>query len=194
MRGVSDYLNDIHVNYVTVNSPTSMTVDITISPTALLGVRSIYLTTSGEALTDANAFVITGGPAVLTVNPQNAQPGATNLNLEITGAYTHWLTGVTTVNFGAGITVQSVTVNSDTDLTAIVNIDPAAAIGFRNVTVQNGSQLLSNTFQVTPPPTPFIWYYTPNSGLLGQTLTLSFSGIYTQWDPSVTDFGRASCM
>jgi len=192
MPGVVDFLNDIHVNYFQVNSATSAVASITISPTAILGARSIYLTTAGEALTDASAFVITGGPAVLTVNPGNAQPGATNLNVDITGAYTHWLTGVTTVNFGPGITVESVTVNSDTDLTAAINIDPAAAIGFRNVVVQNGSQSLDNTFNVTPPPTPFIGYYTPNSGLLGQTLTLSFSGFYTQWDPGVTNFDIGS--
>ena len=192
MPGVLDYLNDIHVNYVAVNSSTGMTISMTVSPTALLGLRSIYLTTAGEALTDTSAFVITGGPAVLSVTPGNAEPGATNLNVDITGAYTHWLRGVTTVSFGAGITVQSVTVNSDTNLTAVINIDPAAAIGFRNVSVQNGTQLLSNTFQVTPPPTPFIAYYTPNSGLLGQTLTLSFSGLYTQWDPSVTTFDIGS--
>ena len=192
MPGVLDFLNDIHVNYFQVNSATSAVANITISPTAVLGARSIYLTTAGEALTDASAFVITGGPAVLTVNPGNAQPGATNFNVGITGAYTHWLTGATTVNFGTGITVQSVTVNSDTDLTAVINIDPAAAIGFRNVVVQNGTQSLSNTFNVTPPPTPFIGYYTPNSGLLGQTLTLSFSGFYTQWDPGVTSFDIGS--
>ena len=192
MPGVLDYLNDIQVNYVAVNSATSVTVNITVSPTAVLGLRSIYLTTAGEALTDARAFLITGGPAVLSVVPGNAQPGATNLIVSITGAYAHWSRGVTTVSFGAGITVESVTVNSDTNLTAVIDIDPTAAIGFRNVSVQNGSQLLSNTFQVTPPPTPFIGYYTPNSGLLGQTLTLSFSGVYTQWDPSVTAFDIGS--
>jgi len=192
MPGVLDYLNDIHVKYLAVNSPTSATADIVISPTALLGLRSIYLTTGGEAVTDASSFLITGGPAVLSVSPGNAQPGATNLNVQITGAYTHWLTGVTTVTFGAGITVQSVTINSDTDFTAIINIDPAAAIGFRTVTVQNGSQWLSNTFDVTLPPTPFIGYYNPISGLLGQTLTLNFSGVYTQWDPGVTTFDIGS--
>jgi len=192
MPGVLDYLNDIRVNYVAVKSPTSMTVNLVIAPTALAGLRSIYLTTGGEALTDASAFLITGGPAVLSVTPGSAQPGVTNLNVDITGAYTHWLTGVTTVTFGAGITVQGVTVNSDTDLTAIINIDPAAAIGFRTVSVRNGSQWLSNTFDVTLPPTPYIGYYNPNSGLLGQTLTLTFSGVYTQWDPSVTTFDIGS--
>ncbi len=192
MPGVLDYLNDIRVKYVAVSSPTSVTVDLVVSPTALLGLRSIYLTTAGEAVTDASAFLITGGPAVLSVTPGSAQPGAANLNVQIIGAYTHWLTGTTTVNFGTGITVQSVTVNSDTDLTAIINIDAAAAIGYRTVTVQNGSQWLSNTFDVTLPPTPFIGYYNPISGLLGQTLTLTFSGVYTQWDPSVTTFDIGS--
>jgi hypothetical protein len=37
--------------------------------------------------------------------------------------------GSTTANFGAGITVASLTVNSATAATAVLNIDPAATTG-----------------------------------------------------------------
>ena len=41
----------------------------------------------------------------------------------ISGLYTGWLTGTTTVDFGPGITLQSYTVNSDTSITAVVDVD-----------------------------------------------------------------------
>ena len=200
MPGILDYLSDIQLTNFAVTSPTSATASLTISATAVLGLRSIYLTTGGEALTDTNAFLITSGPALLSLTPSSAQPGASNLNVTLLGAYTKWLTGLTTANFGPGISVGGaaegtagpVTVNSDTNLTAVINVDPAATIGVRTVTVRNGSQYLSNTFNVMAPPVPYIWYYTPTSGLLGQTLTLTFAGQYTQWDPAVTTFDMGS--
>lgn len=200
MPGILDIYNDIQLTNFAVTSATSATASIAISPTAAVFPRSIYLTTGGEALTDKNAFLITTGPALLSLTPSSAQPGASNLNVTIVGAYTNWLTGLTTANFGPGISVGgaaegadgSVTINSDTNLTAVISVDPAATIGVRTVTVRNGSQYLSNTFNVTAPPVPYIWYYTPNSGLLGQTLTITFAGQYTQWDPAVTTFDMGS--
>jgi len=58
--------SDLTVNSVVINSPTSATVDMSISPTANPGARSIYMVTAGESLTDSGAFVVTGGVPVIT--------------------------------------------------------------------------------------------------------------------------------
>ena len=66
--------SDITVNSVVINSATSATVDMSISPTANPGPRSIYMVTNGEALTDSGAFVVTGGVPVITyLSPNNVR-------------------------------------------------------------------------------------------------------------------------
>src|SRR5262249_12580732 len=52
------------------------------------------------------------------------------LRVEISGDATDWKDGAT-VDFGAGVTVASVTVASPTDLFADITIDPAATVGAR---------------------------------------------------------------
>jgi hypothetical protein len=187
---------DITVNSVVINSATSATVDISISPTANPGTRSIYMVTNGEALTDSGAFVVTGGVPVITyVSPNSVQnnptTGTTGLGVDIYGLYTNWAAGSTSIYFGPGITVSSFQVDNATHIEAVLNIDPAAQVGWRTVQATTtglaaGTQVLTGNFYVgapAPPPTPYLWYMSPNSGLPGQTFTISFYGAYTHWDP-----------
>jgi hypothetical protein len=189
---------DITVNSVSINSPTSATVDLTIAANATAGARSIYMSTNGESLTDNGAFVVTGGIPVITyVSPNNAQQGTQQLEVTVHGnGYTTWVAGSSTVNFGPGTTVTSFQVDSTDSIEAVINIDPAAQLGYRTVTVQTGTQVLTGNFLVTAPlgppgspgnplPTPYIWYESPSSGIPGQTLTINFYGLYTQWNPGL---------
>jgi methionine-rich copper-binding protein CopC len=186
---------DITVNSVVVNSPTSATVDMTISNTASRGARSISMVTNGEALLDAGAFVVTGGiPVITTVSPNSAPRGTTGLEVTIVGNdLTRW-DSTSVPAFGPGVTVASFQVDDNAHIEALLNIDPAAQLGYRTVTVQTGSQLLTSNFQVTlpaseggnPPPPPYIWYESPSSGIPGQTLTITFLGSNTNWDPNPT--------
>jgi Concanavalin A-like lectin/glucanases superfamily len=178
---------DITVNGFLVNSPTSAIADITISPNAVLGARSIYISTAGEVLSDPSVFVITGGvPSITFLSPGSGTQGDNNLNVTINGILTNWTSGTTLVpDFGPGVTVTSYTVNSFTSITAVVNIDPAAPLGFNTVVVRTGPQVLTGTFQITSvsaPPTPFIYYLSPSVGLPGQTFTTSITGKFTHWD------------
>jgi hypothetical protein len=181
---------DLTINSVVINSATSATVDMSISQTANPGVRSIYMVTAGESLTDSGAFVVTGGvPVVTYLSPNGAQPGTTGLPVTINGLYTLWTQAATTVNFGPGITVESYTVDDHTHVSAIIDIASNAQIGYRTVVVQTGTQGLTGNFQVQappPPPTPYIWYEYPSSGIPGQTLTINFNGANTQWNPNPT--------
>ncbi|HEX4004971.1 MAG TPA: Ig-like domain-containing protein [Acidobacteriaceae bacterium] len=180
--------SDITVNDVVVNSPTSATVDMSISPTANPGTRSIYMVTAGESLTDSGAFVVTGGvPVVTYLSPNAAQPGTSQLEVTINGLYTNWTQGTTTVNFGPGVLVTSYTVDDATHISAVINVDADAQIGYRTVVVQTGTQGLTGNFLVEappPPPTPYIWYESPTTGIPGQTLSINFVGANTEWNPS----------
>jgi hypothetical protein len=179
--------SDITVNSVVINTPTSATVDMSISGTAYPGARSIFMVTAGESLVDRGGFVITGGIPVITyLSPNNANPGTQQLEVAIHGLFTKW-DGTSTVSIGPGVTVTSFQVGDATDIEAVINIDPAAQIGYRTVVVQTGTQILTGNFLVAapaPPPTPYIWYFWPMAGLPGQTFTINFTGMYTHWDPT----------
>src|SRR2546430_11930564 len=74
-----------------------------------------------------------------TTGPQGQQ----NLPVSLTGQFTHFVQGTTTASFGAGITVATLTVNSATAATAVVNIDPAAATGSRDVTMTTAGEVVT---------------------------------------------------
>ncbi|HEY6446118.1 MAG TPA: Ig-like domain-containing protein [Acidobacteriaceae bacterium] len=183
--------SDITVNDVVINSATSATVDMTISPTANPGTRSVYMVTAGESLTDSGAFVVTGGVPVITyLSPNSAEIGTNQLEVTINGLYTNWTQATTAQpNFGPGITVTSYTVDDATHISAVINVASDAQLGYRTVIVTTGSQTLTGNFLVTgppPPPTPYIWYETPTTGIPGQTLTINWDGINTEWNPNPT--------
>src|SRR5439155_21106412 len=76
----------------------------------------------------------------------------------------------TTANFGAGITLASpLTINSATSATAVLNIDPVATTGSRNVTLTTSTEVatLLNGFTVTASP-PALLSVNPNTGQQGQ--------------------------
>ncbi len=192
--------SDITINSVVINNPTSATVDMTISPTANPGARSIYMVTNGESLTDSGAFVVTGGiPAISYVTPNSAVYGTTGLKVTIVGnQYTQW-TAASTISFGPGITIESQRWEDASHIEAVLDIGVActspgvpagcAQVGYRTVVVQTGAQGLTGNFQVTappPPPSPYIWYENPSSGIPGQTVNITFYGYYTEWDPNPT--------
>ena len=110
--------------------------------------------------------------------------------MQIAGLYTTWLTGVTTVDFGPGIVVSNVVVNNDTSITAVLNVDVAAGLGYRTVAVRNvsqaGTQALTGSFQVVSPqpPAPSLQYLSPAAGLRGQTFTINLSAANTHFDPA----------
>jgi RHS repeat-associated protein len=144
----------ITVNSLTVASPTSATAVVSVDPAAS-GSRIIAVVTQGETALSGNSLgITTGTPELTLLTPGSAQPGTQNLSVAITGFKTSFAQGTSVANFGAGITVASLTVNSATSATAVVNIDPAATLGPRSVSVTTGTQTatFTNGFLVAPPP------------------------------------------
>ncbi len=154
----------ITVVSLTVNSPVTATAVVNIDAAAAAGARTVTMTTGSQIISLPNGFTVTPGtPVVQTLSITSGQQGQQNLSVAITGQFTHWVQGTTTANFGAGITLASVTVSSPTAATAVVNIDPAAALGARTATLTTGAEIasLANGFNVIVSPGPQITITSP---------------------------------
>ena len=111
---VASFGAGIKVNSLTVNSATSATVNITIAPGAAPGTRNLIVATGSEIAALAKGFTVTGGAALSAVIPKKGTAGTTLAKVLIAGDGTHFVQGTTVATFGAGITVNSLTVNSAT--------------------------------------------------------------------------------
>jgi RHS repeat-associated protein len=184
----------ITVVSLTVHAATSATAVININPGAVLGASTVTMTTGSEVETLANGFTVqTGAPVITLVNPNIGQQGQQNVSITITGQFTHFLQGTTTASFGTGISVVSLTINSPTEVTVVLNIDPATATGAHTVTVTSGLEIASrvNGFTVTS-GAPVLTQISPTSGFQGQTLFATITGQFTQFTQSTTQVDLGS--
>jgi len=98
-----------------------------------------------------------GPPGITGVNPSQALPGD-QLYVVITG---NFFVGATSVSFGDNISV-TYTVNSLSQITALIHIDPSATVAARDVTVTTplGTATRTGGFAVVavPPPAAPGWY------------------------------------
>jgi hypothetical protein len=184
----------ITVSTVAVSDSTHLTAQIQISSVAALGTRTITVTTGTEVVTLVDGFMVTAGaPILVTVKPNTGQQAQQNLRVDLTGQFTNWVQGVTTASFGAGITVNSLTISSATSATAVLSIDPAATLGARNVMLATNAEVvaLNDGFTVLP-GTPTLTNVNPNAGQPGQqNLSVSLTGQFTHWvqGTSTASFG-----
>ena len=177
----------INVVAVTVNSPTSVTAQITISADAAVGLWSVTATTGGESAVLADAFtVIAATPTILTVVPNQGQQGQTQ-NVTVTGQATSFLQDGTEADFGDGITVNGVTVNSPTSAVVNVTIDSLAFAGSRNVVLTTGAEVVTlvNGFTIAASPAA-LTSVVPGSALQGESLNVQITGQLTHFQQNVT--------
>jgi hypothetical protein len=192
--------NGVTIQNFTVNSPHNATAQFVIAqsapaaPSVLCmnqygGNRIITLETplaSGSEIVQAG-FCVTSTPAVLTsISPYHSAAPAANLNVTITGQYTHFQQGTTTVGFGPNITVNSVSVSDATDLVANIGVDATAVIGWRPVFVNTGSEQLTIGFAIDPPATSSLVSVLPNSGYQGESKTVQITGNLTNFNNTTT--------
>ncbi len=131
----------ITVTNVNRVSATQLIATINIALLAAIGPRDVVVTTGTQVVTRTGAFQVNLGPKITQVSPNTGQRGVTNLAVQITGEATAWAQASTSVSFGAGITVGTVTVTSPTLLTASISIATDAALGARTVTVTTGTSV-----------------------------------------------------
>jgi hypothetical protein len=126
----------------------------------------------GNVERDLTAYT-TPVPIVNTVDPNQGYQGQT-LDVTITGAN---FDGATSVSFGAGITVNSFTVDSNTQITASISIAAGAALGTRDVSVTTplGTGTLTGGFTVIS-LAPTVTAVDPNQGYRGDTLDVTITG------------------
>jgi RHS repeat-associated protein len=186
---VVDMGGGITLTNVTASDVDTLSAQMTISTNAPTGAHRITVTSGAETVFLDNAFIVTAGtPVLTTANPNTGQQGQTNLSVNLTGQFTHWVQGTTTASFGTGIAVATLMVNSATTVTAILNIDGAAGLGSRNVTVTTGTEVvtLSSGFTVTA-GAPVLQSVNPNSGQQGQqSLSVMLTAQFTHWIQGTT--------
>jgi len=122
-----------------------------LNPTPFSSGAGFTLTASFADGTSAAATVtLPQMPSITAVSPNTGSPGA-NLTVTVTG--TNFQSGASAA-FGAGITVNSTTFVSSTQLSVAIAIDSVATMGARDVTVTSGGQTATRVagFTVSPPP------------------------------------------
>jgi urease gamma subunit len=180
---------DIQVNSTSVTDPTQIVVNITIPMSSTTGARNVVVTHAapgGGIATLTGAFsVVNPTPTITGISPTGGERGSV-LSVTITGS--QFISGVTTVSFGADVTVSSVVVRSPAEIQANITVSPTASLGARTVTVTNpapggGSASLSSAFTVGN-PVPTIVSITPVSAGRGSMLNVTVIG--TQFISGVT--------
>jgi hypothetical protein len=148
------------------------------------------MTSTGTAFASSKPAALTINPAavILSVNPSSGVVGQQNLAVTITGQYTNFVQGSTTANFGAGITVASVSVTSSTTAIATIAIAGNTLPGAQMVTVATGVQQASLPGGFTVIGTPKLLSVTPSSVTAGQgqNVPVTITGQYTHFAAGVS--------
>src|SRR6202167_2784899 len=135
------------------STPVAATITSTGLATGVTGGKSTTISATLGSVVGSTGLTITstGTPALTRVSPNTGGQGQQNLSIAITGQATHFAQATTTASFGAGITVVSLTVNSATSATAVVDIAQSATLGAHTVTLTSGTEVasLTNGFTVT---------------------------------------------
>ena len=180
----------ITISAITVTCPTCLEVQVTIADTAPTGPRTVTVTTGTEVAILASGFTVQPGVPLLTAFAPISGRQAETLSLSVTGRFTSFSEGTTSVNLGPDVITNSVNVVNATSLTAQVSIAATAALGTRTLTVTTGTEVVSVTdvFTVTAAATLTRIDLTPAGTVTltkGQTVQFSARGTFS--DNSVQD-------
>jgi len=159
-------VSGIVVNTTMITNTTHCTANITIGYNVDIGQCDVSVITWGDEYTPLqNSFdVVQHVPLIRSVTPQSAVRGDT-LDVDIVGADTAFAQGTSVASFGAGITVNTLTVSDARHARANITISPSATAGARNVNVvtnpQTPSPLIAGFTVEYPGPT--VVYIAPNT-------------------------------
>jgi hypothetical protein len=138
--------------------PTTITVDLSVQPTAITGPRNVTVTNpDNQSGTCVGCFTVTPPPHATSsgFSPAQRAPGLANQVINIDG--TGFTTGTTVAFSGTGIHINSYTPVSSTSLKVNINTASNAPLGSQNVTFTNpsdgGTSTCANCFSITGPTT-----------------------------------------
>ena len=145
-----DFGDDITVTNIVEDSDNIIFVDIEVGIFAEPGLRDVGVTTPAGLGSMINGFLVTKAvsPEIDSITPDQGKCGQAR-DITILGSY---LYDTSVVDFGAGITVISFDIDSDDEITAQIEIDSDAALGYRDVeiTTPGGSDQMPDGFYVYP--------------------------------------------
>src|SRR5205807_6147233 len=161
---------------------------------------TLQATSAGLTSATSAAFNINNpAPTLTSIAPTSGNISDT---LDVVFNGTNYISGVTTVNLGANITVNSVTVNSSIKLTANITIGSGATVGPRNVSMTNpapggGTATLTNGFTVNNPVTTTVVTSSSvnNTSTYGDSVTFTATVSTASGTPtgSVTFYAGSTC-
>jgi hypothetical protein len=196
----------ITVNSGQANSPTSFTANLTVAADAELGFRDVTITSdlggkaNTEEATGIGSFEVKDvlvAPTILAVDPAQGIQGQT-MDIQIFGGNTHFANDSTvTVNgvFFPDVTVNSVSVQSETLLTANITIPEDTGVGYRNVVVNTASvpesagEAIAGPFLVISPAAsgfPLLLAIDPDSTIRNRIVNVNVVGANTNFANGVS--------
>jgi hypothetical protein len=153
----------IAATYTVVNATT---ITLTVPATATTG--AIVVTTPGGTVTSATNFTVTTATPAPTITSFTPASGAVGATVTVTGTN---FTGASVVTLN-GVVVSGFTVVNATTIT--FTVPTGAASGAIAVTTPGGTATSATSFTVTvPTPAPTITSFTPASGAVGATVTIT---------------------
>jgi len=170
----------ITVNATTFVSSTEVTANIDVAGGATLGARDVTLTNGDAGVgTCAACFSVNAKPTVTSADPSSRGQGATDQDISITGS--GFEDGAEVAFSEAGITVNSTTFVSATELTANIDISGTATTGAGDVTVSNPDGATAATCEgcFTVNAKPVVTSATPSSrgqGASDEDISIAGSG------------------
>jgi hypothetical protein len=157
----------ITVNSYSTQTDTEIVASITIAANAAAAASNVTVTNATGGLTGtlSGAFTVNAQPAPTSVTPTTGAQGATISNFTVRGS--GFGTGGTLSFSGTGITVNSYSVQTDSQIVASITISALALATIRDVTVTNTTDSLTGTlpecftvtaavgaFEMVPPTFP----------------------------------------
>ncbi|MBL8086471.1 MAG: hypothetical protein JNM85_00175 [Chthonomonas sp.] len=170
----------VTVNSVTYTSPTSITLNVTVSGAATASARDLTITNpDGQFVTGAGVFTVTSSanpvPVISSISPSSAIAGSAGFSLTVSGS--NFISGSIVRWNGAD---RATTFVNSGSVTAAISAADIASAGSASVTVFNpapgGGTSNSATFNINN-PVPTISSITPNPVTAGgSAFTLDVSG------------------
>lgn len=154
-------LNGVAVPSFTVADAATLTFTVPAGATS----GAVAVTTQGGTATSTNPFTVIAAPTIASLAPASGPVGTT---VTVTGSN---LTGATALTLN-GVAITGFTVVNATTLTFVV--PTGATSGAVAVTTPGGTATSTTAFTVTVPvPTPTIASFTPTTGGVGATVTVT---------------------
>ncbi len=160
---------DITVSSATALSPNQINATLTISG-AVFGACNIKVVTplaggGNETASLKSAFIIadpTNTHTITGVTPAFGTQGQT-LNIALAAVGTHFIQDTTYGNFGAGITINSLTITDATDAVANITISNTTPVGYRTITLATNGEIATSVLSPSGNP---IFQIGPNGATL----------------------------